>query len=625
MMNRTSLVSLAFAIAAVPVFAQSPAVSLPELLEQSVVSSPSVSVVERAAAFPALAALPVDSDSFLAVGRLGELAALAAGTDAMEALPMLALAEGLESFALGVSADAARDLQRLAPLLELLSASHPGWQEAWLNQAEPAAALAIAAQQREDAARSAEELVEYTRDFRMAPIYMVLTAKPEMQMLLHQASMLPLMIPVDPGGPVELTAQGAWRGFCIKGNLVDLSDSGLSPALESQLKVNLEKVRVYVMARVVENKLVLAITSDMSMVKLPSSLDKSLLASDKIRSFDGGMRKSPWAVCHTSPELVNLSEQLDSDGYRSVAGFVGSVLRRAGKLDERCARAAVALDSLVQGLGSLVPPCRHAEKLMVWQEGTLFVHSVTDARGHCFEPGEISRQSYTASGDCILYMESTPFQSDPQVMPAIPSMLDNLRTVLNGCKATLRPEHAADIEEQLNKLEQARPGITKVSEWLSQLGSSLKGNVTLLVQETEEGAYCPVRFSLRAGVADSVALDAAGPLLQEGVQSLCAGENWSGMQLEIKKTDTALLLATSPGGLEIAPAESRTMQGGMVFSLQLAPLSRAVERIDKFHPGNPEMLKVLKAVASLVERVDGASSIRDGMIHSLLRVQPAGQ
>ena len=148
MMNRTSLVSLAFAIAAVPVFAQSPAVSLPELLEQSVVSSPSVSVVERAAAFPALAALPVDSDSFLAVGLLGELAALAAGTDAMEALPMLALAEGLESFALGVSADAARDLQRLAPLLELLSASHPGWQEAWLNQAEPAAALAIAAQQR---------------------------------------------------------------------------------------------------------------------------------------------------------------------------------------------------------------------------------------------------------------------------------------------------------------------------------------------------------------------------------------------------------------------------------------------------------------------------------------------
>ena len=97
------------------------------------------------------------------------------------------------------------------------------------------------------------------------------------------------------------------------------------------------------------------------------------------------------------------------------------------------------------------------------------------------------------------------------------------------------------------------------------------------------------------------------------------------MQLEIKKTDTALLLATSPGGLEIAPAESRTVQGGMVFSLQLAPLSRAVERIDKFHPGNPEMLKVLKAVASLVERVDGASSIRDGMIHSLLRVQPAGQ
>ena len=110
MMNRTSLVSLALAFSAVPVFAQTPAGALPELLEQAVLSPASASLAERTAAFPALAALPMDTDSFLAVGRLGELVAMAGGADAAAVMPMLAMAGGLESFALGVSEEAAHDL-----------------------------------------------------------------------------------------------------------------------------------------------------------------------------------------------------------------------------------------------------------------------------------------------------------------------------------------------------------------------------------------------------------------------------------------------------------------------------------------------------------------------------------
>ena len=137
--------------------------SLPGLLEQAVLSPASASLAERAAAFPALAALPADTDSFLAVGRLGELVAMAGGADAAAVMPILAMAGGLESLALGVSEDAARDLQRLAPLLELMTQSNPAWMDAWMNQAEPAAALAIVAQQREDTEKNIEQLVQYTQ------------------------------------------------------------------------------------------------------------------------------------------------------------------------------------------------------------------------------------------------------------------------------------------------------------------------------------------------------------------------------------------------------------------------------------------------------------------------------
>ena len=564
----------------------------------------------------------MDTDSFLAVSRLGELVTMAGGADAAAGMPMLAMAGGLESFALGVSEEAARDLQRLAPLLELMTQSNPAWMEAWMNQAEPAAALAIVAQQREDTEKNIEQLVQYTQDFSLAPIYMVLSAKPEMQMLLHQASMLPLMIPVEPGGPVELTAQGAWRGFCIKGNLVDLSEAGLSPEQEARLKENLSKVQVYVMARVVGNKLVLAITSDMGMVKLPASADKSLLASDKLSAFDVCMNKSPWALSYTSPGLVNLSANLDSNGYRSVARFVGNVLRRVGKQNDRCARAAVALESLEQSLTALVPPSSHAEKLMVWQDEALFVHVVSDARGYSFAPGTLSTQLPQDFGNCILFAESTPLQAEIPVIPAAAPVLDNLVTVLNGCKATLQPEHATGVDEQLKMLEQARPGLEKLTEGAEKLGSALTGNTTLLVQESAAGTECPVQFCLRAGVADTAALNEAGSMLQDGVKQLCPGDKCNALSLHVTHDSNALQVSSSPERLTM-PASSRPVEGGMVFSLQLAPLARAVERTPVAET-NPEICESLQVGAAIVERVDGAATTRDGMMHTLLRVQPAG-
>ena len=621
-MNRASLVSLALALSAVPVFAQTPEAPLPELLEKAVLSPASASVAERAAAFPALAALPMDTDSFLAVSRLGELVTMAGGADAAAAMPMLAMAGGLEGFALGVSGDAARDLQRLAPLLELLTQSQPGWMEAWMNQAEPAAALAIVAQQREDTEKNIEQLLQYTKDFSLAPIYMVLTAKPEMQMLLHQASMLPLMIPVEPGGPVELTAQGAWRGFCIKGNLVDLADAGLSPEQEASLKENLAKVRVYVMARVVGNKLVLAITSNMDMVKLPASADKSVLASDKLSAFDSCMNKAPWALSYTSPGLVNLSTNLDANGYRSVARFVGNVLRRVGKQNDRCARAATALDSLEQSLTALVPPSSHAEKLMVWQDEALFVHVVSDARGYSFAPGTLSDQPQKDAGSCILFAESTPVQSEYPVLPAASPTLDNLVTVLNGCKATLQPEHAAGVDEQLKMLEQARPGLEKIAAGVEKLNTALTGKTTLQVQEAAAGAECPVQFCLRAGVADEAALNEAGAMLQEGAQSMCDGDKCDELSLHISHNAQTLQISSTPEGLAM-PASTQAVQGGMVFSLQLAPLARVVERTQVAET-NPAVLESLQVGSAIVERVDGAVTTRDGMMHTLLRVQPAG-
>lgn len=623
-MNRSSLAALAMSVLALPALAQSPQPPLTQLLEQTVATPARASLGERAGAFSALAALPANTDSFMAVTRLGELAMLAGGVEMAAQFPALALVGGLDSFALGVSSEAAADLQRLAPLFELLGQSQSAWVESWMNQAEPGAALAIVAQQRETLAACAEQLVQSTADFSLAPIYLVLTAKPEAQMLLHQASILPLMIPVEPGGPVELTAQGAWRGFCIRGNLVDLTEAGLDPEHESRLKANLEKVRVYVLARVVDNKLVLAITSDMSKVKLPSSADKSLLSTDKFNAFDSCVGRNPWAVGYTSPGLVNLCERLDLHGYQSVARFVSGVLRRLGPQNEGCARAAVSLDSLMQSLDSLIPPGKHAEQVMVWQDDAVYVRTVSDARGVEFAPGTMSSLPYSQAQDTIVFAESTPVRFTGGSVPSVPVVLDDLSMVLQGCRTTLQPRYAAGVEQHLKHLAEARPGLVKLAAGAEKLlSSAISGSTTLLVQEQPAETAHPVSFSLRTGVADAAALDEAGTMLQEGAQLLCGETKCCAEPLQVQRNAETLLLSSVAGGLELV-APSAAVPGGAVFSLQLAPMSRALDRAAVSCPDVRvnDAAETLRVGASLIERIDGAATTREGQLHTLLRVQP---
>lgn len=620
-MNRFSLASLAVSCAALPVLAQQDVPPLLPLLEQAVPAQASASVEARSSAFSALAGLPVDTDSFVAVSSLGELAAqLGAGA----AVPGAELAEALDGLALGVSRDAAQDLQRLAPLFELLG-NQPGFEESWLAQAEPGAARAIVAQQREHQQRRAANLVELTADFRLFPIYVVLSGQPRAQMLLHQLSLLPLMIPVEPGGPVELSAQGAWRGFCLKGNLLNLDDAGLPPEQESQLKANLENVRVYVMARVLGNRLVLAITSDMNLVKLPAGAADSLLASEKLAAFDSCLSRKAWAVGHTSPALVNLAQQLDRSSYGSVAGFVGGVLRRMGAQNADCARAAEALDSLVAQLKVFTPAARHPEQFMVWQDDAVYLSLVSDARGVEFLPGALSQSAPGHAGDNnILFAESTPLRQTGAPMPELPAVLDNLTALLQGCRTTLRPEYAAGIESHLQHLVQCRPALEKLAAGGQQLGPALAGSTSLLVQEAPAGASHPVCFTLRAGVqADGAAGHEASVLLREGLRALCHGQ-----EVQVQFEERSLLLTSAPGPQGAPePEKAVAVQGGAVFSLQPVPLSRCLRQAAGAAPAPAlqDAADMLEAAASLVERVDGAATTsNDGKLYTLLRLEAAG-
>lgn len=618
-MNKAFLVSLALSCVASPLFAGQPIESLPQLLEQTVPASADAVVSRRGSAFSALASLPADTDSFLAVQNLGKLGTLTEAAGPYE--PMLRMAAALDSFALGVSRDAAEDLQRLWPLFALLG-EEMSYLDAWVAQARPEAARAIVAVQRITQEERGARLVELTRNFRLAPIYMVLTAKPEGRTLLQQASLLPLMIPVAPGGPVELTAQGAWRGLCFKGHLLDLREADLAPEHEQQLKANLENLRIYVMTRVVGGRLQLVVTSDMALVKLPDKAQDSLLYSDRMVPFDSCMSGTPWAVSHTSPELVSLSTSLDMSAYSGVARMVGRVMQQLGSQNETCARAATAIEALLRQAETLTQPVKHAEQLMVWQDDAWYVRAVSDARGMEFLPGTLGYQSLSRAQDTIFVAETTPASITGCELPELPELFEQLVEVLQGCRETLQPEHAAGVEEQLQMLAELRPAAEKVAVDALKLGTSLTGDAALLVQQLPAGAEHPVRFSLRAGVADAAGVESVLPSLGGVTDKLCAAD----CPFAVQHDAHALLLTSSAGGALSLDAPSKTVQvqGGAVFSLQLAPLCNSLQQAAAACP-EPELREaaaVVEAVADAVERVDAAATTRDGKLHLLMRLQP---
>ena len=194
-MNKLALLSFALAFLQLPAPAQLAANPLEKLagLQAEALSAP-LSPDARNKVYSALAGLPADTDSFVVVNRLGELAALALEVESP--VPWAEMASELDGAALGITRRTVEDLQRLQPLFQLLSVAETDIADTWVAKAQDDAARAIVAVQREQQVADGASLVQATKDFHLAPIYMVLTARPGGEGLMQQLSMLPLMMPL---------------------------------------------------------------------------------------------------------------------------------------------------------------------------------------------------------------------------------------------------------------------------------------------------------------------------------------------------------------------------------------------------------------------------------------------
>ena len=620
-MNKRALFSLALSFLAFPVSGQQGGEPLAKLQALNMEVPTQLSVKARERVFSALGALPSDTDSFMAVNKLGALAGMVQEQTAP--VPGMELAAELDSFAIGITARTVQDLQRLKPLFQVLSAAQDEVAETWAARANEDAARAIVAVKREQKEADGEKLVQATKDFHMAPIYMVLTARPGGETLLQQLSVLPLMLPMGTDAPVEMTVRRGWRGFCVHGHMLDLSAAELTPEHENQIQTSLQKARLYVLARTVGNKLVLVICSNPDEVKIPAKAADSALALPQMDAFDSILPRKAWAVGYSSPAVVKLREELNLFDYQYVATFMERVFLRLAGENEACAAAASAVKSLLNTATQFLPAQQGAERVSVWEEDALYLHLVGGAGTQRFASAPLRYSSLAGFPSTVLYAESTPVAGVPVL--DIPTVLNHVEAAQRGYKATLQPELAREMETAMQRLQQYRPAMEQLGTGFQKWHAELAGSGAVLLREAATGAPQTFDFSLRGEFADESTAAGTASLLQRG---FAAAGPWASRCPSVETSGATVLVSYGASSLGLVPPESAVqVPGGALFSLNLPALVRMLEKMDP-QGQNADVQRVLenaRDAAGWLERVDAAACTSGDELHALIRLQSPGK
>lgn len=620
-MNKRALFSIALSFLAFPVLGQQGGEPLTKLQALNAEAPTPLSLKARERVFSALGALPADTDSFMVVNKLGLLAGKVQAL--VSPVPDLELAAELDSLAVGITTRTVQDLQRLQPLFQVLSAAQDEAAETWGAQANAAAARAIVAVQREQKAADGDKLVQATKDFHLAPIYLALTARPGGEMLLQQLSVLPLMLPMSTDAPIEMTVRSGWRGFCVHGSMLDLSAAELAPEHENQIQANLQKARLYVLARTVGNKLLLVICSNPDEVKIPARYADSALAAPQMAAFDSILPRNAWAVGYSSPSVVKLREELDFFDYQYAASFMERVFLRLAGENEACAAAAIAVKSLLAAASQVLPAQQGAERVSVWEEDALYVHLVGGAGAQHFAPAALRYPARANAPATVFYAESTPVKGTPLL--DIPALLDDVEAVQRGYTATLQPAPAREMESAMQRLQQYRPAMELLGTGFREWHANLAGSGALLLQETAPDSPLAFEFSFRGEFADEAAAAGTARLLQNGFAA--AGPATS-LRPTVETTGNTVLLSYGAASLGMAaPESSLHVPGGALFSLNLPALVRMLEKMDPHAQDSfvQEVLENARETGEYLERVDAAACISGDELHALIRLQNPGK
>lgn len=481
-MKRTLL--LMSVLAAAPLYAAAPNAADFAVMPAVAAPAQQMTPAARAAACGALVALPASTDSFMVLGNIGSMIADVQQKQGLPADPqMMAMAQSVDSIAIGLSDAAAADLQKYASLMGRLRTAQ-GLQELgiqWGQASESPIPSETADALNQEALA---EAMAAGKELRLAPIQLAVSFKGENA--AQTAAMVKGMLMMGVTGPqtTPVAADGTPVSDmgAVEGIMVDLA------ALTENEEVAkfIGDRKLYVMLKQMGNALVLTVTSDLAAVQYADGVNASLAATAKAAAFDAHMDKSLVAAVSKSAALQKVEQDSNISSLNALVSMVAGTFEKLAVANSvtapTYAQAAQAAQTLATELGKAATVGSNPATMTVWRdEKHVVVEAEGDANGAAFNAGTLHQTTQALADNTMLYVEGTgmtcPCNADCATMKEAAGKL------AEGVIASLTGDARLQVESAKAQLESFGPVAEKTLAALGTVGSGMGDGSALILSK----------------------------------------------------------------------------------------------------------------------------------------------
>lgn len=624
---RTTLMLMAATVAA-PLTAQQPADVYTALAAPATASA---TADQRAAAMPALAIMPADTEVCYAFtdipGFIENLRNIGAISESdIRYMPEELLA--INSFALAGGKGSSATIKSLMSLYNAYSAADmlPALKMVAAGAAADYAESLKAAIEKDEATTTANFKAELAQ-VKLAPCYGVLALnadKEDMATEWYETVIDELQSETEHEDGIEFVTINGFKG--IKAQMPE-SEAEATPwddEMDVAIKQEVCKHIFYVLLKQEGTNLIAVVCEDPTQINTAATPQDSILGTDKLAKGDSKLSAGLNMVFYASAEATAAMYGSNTDSFAQVGKTVQSMFTTvAAKADANQAKFAAA----AKGMGDIIAAWdnwvnanidRPTTAFISWGNKCIDVDFTCDNCGFIFKPAKLSLLNKAADPNTILYGESAYLSSNK--LPQISQMIDAGISVADGVMALAPADQQNATAVTMAQIKAFLPEAKQACDAFSTVLSGLDNTCAVVL---DASATMPFilggkpgnttafpRLAIYSGVSDRAKLsagwdsllDVAGKVAEKvgynaaAVNMLPIAPKVAGkatsysvslpwfsedMVPNLTVSDTAFVAGTSAVlNAEIAETATATADfNGAVFTVKFAPLATALRSV----------------------------------------------
>ena len=486
---RTTLMLMAATVAA-PLSAQQPAEVYTTL---TAATTANATAEQRAAAMPALAALPADCEACYAITNIPGVLANLHKLGVISQEDMLSMPDevkALNSFAIGMGNGGAATINAVIRLYNCLSATDmlPVLNTVPMTAAEEYAS--ILKQEYDKAVASVDsEISAILSSVKLAPIYTVLAANSGYEGMLEEwYNLLQETLneaPAEEG--FEIVSVNGYNGIKFTLSKEDAEPTEWDSEAEAAIKQALCERSIYVLFKLEGTKIISVVCENTDELKTVTSVQESILGTDKLAKLDDKLNMGITVLGYSSPAFTNAYNSETHGDLLKVAQTVENMFTAlAAKGDANSATfaaASKASNTIINAWKTLTVhtmdrPCVGA---LSWGNGVIDIDMYCDNCGFTYSPAKLSLLNKAADPNTLFYLESSYLKG--YNLPTTEAMLDAGLAVIDGVVATATPETQASATASLAMAKAFLPELKQAVQAVSTIGSGLDNTCAVVVDK----------------------------------------------------------------------------------------------------------------------------------------------